>query len=262
MRNVRLTVEYDGTSYSGWQTQAGVATVQGELEKALSHVCGHPAVLMAAGRTDAGVHALGQACNFKTSSRLTEPEIARIANLHLPPDIRIVSAVRVADAFHATYHAHSKIYRYVLRTAREKDVFGRFWHHPVRGQLDLSAMRRAAAQLKGTHDFTSFQGPTNWDRDPVRTLYSVKVLRRGPEVHLEFHGKSFLYQMVRILAGTLLYAGLGKICPSEIPGLLAGKDRRRAGPTLPPGGLFLVKVFYPERVRRPRKKASAGDGIE
>jgi tRNA pseudouridine38-40 synthase len=257
-------VEYDGTSYSGWQRQPQVPTVLGELEKALVRVSGHAVKVFAAGRTDAGVHALGQVCNFKIATRLTPPEIVRIVNQLLPGDIRIVKACWVPDAFHSTYHAASKIYRYVIRTVSEKSVFDRLYHHPLKRArpLDLVAMRRAASKLKGTHDFRSFQGQTIYKRDPMRRILSVKVLRNGPEVHLEFHGKSFLYQMVRILAGTLVYVGLGKIKPEEIPSILAAKDRRRAGPTLPPGGLFLVKVFYPKDAGKHRKVEESEEGVE
>jgi len=264
VRNIKLTVEYDGTSYSGWQRQPGLPTVQGELEKALLRISGHSVDLMAAGRTDAGVHALGQVCNFRITTRLTPPEIARIANQLLPGDIRVVKAIGAPDAFHATYHAASKIYRYVIRTASEKSVFDRLYHHSLKRArpLDLAAMRRAALRLKGTHDFRSFQGQTIYKRDPVRTILGVKVVRKGPEVHLEFHGKSFLYQMVRILAGTLIYVGLGKIKPDDIPVILAAKDRRKAGPTLPPGGLFLVKVFYPKDAGKSRRVSKIEEGIE
>jgi len=264
VRNLRLTVEYDGTSYSGWQRQPGVQTIQGELEKVLTKVAGHAVDLMAAGRTDAGVHALGQVCNFRIKTRLTPREISRITNQLLPGDIRIVKAAWAPDGFHSTYHATSKIYRYVIRTATEKSVFDRLYHYPLKRArpLDLTAMRRACAKFKGTHDFRSFQGQTIYKRDPVRTIHGIKVLDKGPEVHLEVHGKSFLYQMVRILSGTLIYVGLGKIKPEEIPGILAAKDRRRAGPTLPPSGLFLVKVFYPKDAGKNRKAVGAEDGVE
>lgn len=264
MRNLRLTVEYDGTSYSGWQKQPQAPTVQAELEKVLSKVSGHPVELLAAGRTDAGVHALGQVCNFKSSTPLSPKRLVAVSNQLLPRDIRVVNARVVPDAFHATYDAASKIYRYVLRTSGVKSVFDRHTHYAVRHSkpLDLAAMRRAARYLKGTHDFRSFQGPTAYPRDPIRTLYSVRVLKRGAEVWLEFHGKSFLYNMVRILSGTLLQVGTGKRRPEDVKSILKAKDRRQAGPTLPPAGLFLVKVFYPRNAGKRRKARESEAGSE
>ncbi len=261
LRNIRLIVEYDGTAYSGWQRQANVPTIQGELDRALTRISGHAVDLRVAGRTDAGVHALGQVCNFRTASRLPVKEIARIANQLLPGDIRVVEARRVRDRFHSTFDAHSKIYRYVIRNVADKNVFERLYHHVVRPKLDLKAMRRAALKLKGTHDFNAFKGPLAKAVNTHRTLLSVKILRKKEKVLIEFHGKSFLHQMVRILAGTLVYVGLGKIRPEEIPDIIASRERRRAGPTLPPQGLFLVRVFYPRR--RPRHdEGPVEEGIE
>jgi tRNA pseudouridine38-40 synthase len=264
LRNLRLTVEYDGTSYSGWQKQPHCPTVQAALEDVLSRVSGHPVELLAAGRTDAGVHALGQVCSFRSSTPLSLRDLVRVANQLLPRDIRVVEARTVPERFHATYDASSKIYRYVLRVSGRKSVFDRHLHHALRNPrpLNLSAMRRSARCLVGTHDFRSFQGPTSYKRDPVRTLLSVRIAKRGAEVWMEFHGKSFLYNMVRILAGTLLYVGLGKIKPEDVKVILAAKDRRKAGPTLPPHGLFLARVFYPRDAGKRRKITPSEDGLE
>lgn len=244
-RNIRLTVEYDGTAYSGWQKQASAATIQGTLEDRLKKVCGHPADLLVAGRTDAGVHGLGQTSNFHTNSKLPAKKIKNILNHLLPRDIRIVEAKEVPETFHATYHAKAKLYRYIIHNAREHTVFDRHTHYHVRPKLDVAAMRRAAKFLVGTHDFSAFRGTLGKKADPKRTLMKIQVRQKGSDVILEYTGVSFLHQMVRILSGTLLYVGLGKLKPEDMKEILASKRRQEAGPTLPSSGLFLVKVFYP-----------------
>jgi tRNA pseudouridine38-40 synthase len=257
-RNVKLTVEYDGTPYKGWQRQPGNETIQGTLEAKLSDMCGHQVSLLVAGRTDAGVHALGQVCCFHTSAKHTPSEFKRILNQLLPHSIRVVGAAKVPARFHATYQAHAKIYRYIIRNTPDYTVFDRSFYHHVRMPLDVSAMRRAAKHFVGTKDFSSFRGPSGRERDPMRTLYDVKVIKKGPWVYLEFRGKSFLHQMVRILSGTLVYVGLGKIQHSDLPAIFESKDRKRGGPTLPPNGLFLVKVFY-DRKPASRQKAESSE---
>jgi tRNA pseudouridine38-40 synthase len=235
-RNIRLIVEYDGTNYSGWQKQPEAPTVQGVLEQRLSHICGHPVDLLVAGRTDAGVHALGQTANFHTSSKLPVKRIQQVLNQQLPHDIRVVAASEASKDFHATYHAKGKLYRYVIRNTKDYTVFDRNTYHHLRLPLDLPAMRKAARALVGTHDFTAFRGTLGKWADPKRTLVGVKVLRKGREVWLEFRGVSFLHQMVRILSGTLVYVGTGKIRPQDVRGILKSKDRKKAGappPTQP-----------------------------
>ena len=244
-RNIRLTIEYDGTAYSGWQKQPQAETVQGTLEDRLRKICGHPVDLLVAGRTDAGVHALGQTANFHTGSSLPPAKINKILNYVLPHDIRVVQAREVSPNFHATYHASGKLYRYVIRNSRDYTVFDHNHYHLIRLPLDLNAMRKAAGFLLGTHDFTSFRGSLGKWADPKRTIHKIEIKKRGTDVILEYTGKSFLHQMIRILSGTLVYAGIGKFKPEEIQAILKSKDRKNAGPTLPPNGLFLVRVFYP-----------------
>jgi len=157
-----------------------------------------------------------------------------------------VKAQAVPANFHATYHALAKLYRYVIRNTKDYTVFDRNTYHHLRLPLDLAAMREAARHLIGSHDFTAFRGTLGKRANPKRNLMKIEVKKKGGDVLLEFTGESFLHQMVRILSGTLVYVGTGKIKPEEIPGILKSKDRRRAGPTLPPNGLFLVKVFYPK----------------
>lgn len=258
-RNIRLTIEYDGTAYSGWQKQPQAPTIQGTLEDRLKLICGHPVDLLVAGRTDAGVHALGQTANFHTNSPMSVTRLHQVLNQLLPHDIRIVGAEQVPHTFHATYHALAKLYRYVIRNTQDYTVFDRHTYHHVRLPLKVGDMRKAAPQLTGTHDFTAFRGTLGKRANPKRTLMKIEIRKKGPDILLEYTGESFLHQMVRILSGTLVYVGTGKIKPEDIPAILKSKDRRKAGPTLPPNGLFLVKVFYPKafppvKKHRPRKE--------
>ena len=252
-RNIRLTVEYDGTAYSGWQRQLQSETVQGTLEDRLKQVCGHPVDLLVAGRTDAGVHGLGQTANFHTSSTMPILKIQNVLNHLLPRDIRIVKAQEVPETFHATYHAKAKLYRYVIRNTQDHTVFDRNTYHHVRSALNVAAMKKAATILIGTHDFTSFRGTLGKKANPKRTITKIKIQKNGDNLVLEYTGVSFLHQMIRILSGTLLYVGLGKLKPADVKEILNSKDRKKAGPTLPPNGLFLVKVYYPTTFPRTKK---------
>lgn len=253
-RNIRLTVEYDGTVYSGWQKQPQVTTLQGTLEERISRICGHPVDLLVAGRTDSGVHALGQTANFHTTSRLPVSKIRKVLNQLLPHDIRIVKAEETHPNFHATYHASAKLYRYVIRNTHDYTVFDRHHYHHVRFPLNVSAMKKASRFLIGTHDFSAFRGPLGKWGDPKRTLMKIDIKKMGPNLVLEYTGVSFLHQMIRILSGTLLYAGLGKFKPEDVGRILKSKDKKQTGPTLPPNGLFLVKVFYPSVFPPVKKK--------
>lgn len=228
-------------------------TVQGTLEDRLKHVCGHPVDLLVAGRTDAGVHGLGQTANFHTSSNLPVSKIRDILNRLLPHDIRIVEAREVPATFHATYHAKGKLYRYIIRNSADYTVFDRNTYHHVRPQLDVAAMRKAAQYLVGTYDFTAFRGTLGKKANPKRTIQKIQIKTKGRDIILEYTGVSFLHQMIRILSGTLMYVGLGKLRPEDVKDILKSKDRKKAGPTLPPGGLFLVKVFYPTKFPKIKK---------
>ncbi len=257
-RNIRLTLEYDGTGYSGWQKQPQAPTLQGTLEDRLKLICGHPVDLLVAGRTDAGVHALGQTANFHTNSPMPVERIEKVLNQLLPHDIRVVKAQEVPSTFHATYHAQAKLYRYIIRNRQDYTVFDRNTYHHFRLPLNLPAMRKAAKHLLGTHDFTAFRGALGKRANPKRTLLKIGIQKKGPDILLDYTGVSFLHQMVRILSGTLVYVGSGKIKPQDIPGILKSKDRKKAGPTLPANGLFMVKVFYPKAfppIKKHRKKA-------
>lgn len=244
MRLVKAVVAYDGTAFSGWQIQKTGATVQGVIHKALHQIHGRPVRTVAASRTDTGVHAEGQVIHFESESRLTDAKLKRALNYHLPPAVAVRSLVSLKSKFHARYGAKAKLYRYVIYTGRTKPVFERphVWWLPHR--LDAAAMRRAARHLTGRHDFTSFSTPGEEEKNRVRTIFRLSVLKKGQSIVIEAKADGFLYNMVRIIVGTLVQAGNGKIRPEDIPAMLAAKDRRKAGPTAAPQGLRLIKVYY------------------
>lgn len=242
--NLRLVLAYDGTGYAGWQKQKNALSLQEVFEKTAEKVLGHPVAVAAAGRTDAGVHAKGQCINFYSRTPIPPEKLKWILNQKLPRAVKVVRAAKAPMRFHATYHAEWKIYRYVIRNHPEPSPFDRFFHHWEARPLDLPAMSAAARVLLGRHDFSAFCGPLGRDRNPNRTLRFIRVCRRGAEVHVDVEGDSFLHHMVRILAGTLLYVGLGKWKHKDVQEALQSRDRRKAGPTLPAKGLFLMKVRY------------------
>ena len=243
-RNVRLVVEYDGTDFAGWQVQPRVRTVQRVLETAVRKVVRHRVSLLASGRTDAGVHAKGQVANFRTRSNISARRLVLAINSNLPPDVAVLSAEDVPLAFHATYDAKRKLYRYRLSYRRVRPALERRWSYWVRGLLDIPAMRRAAARLVGTHDFNSFRAEGYREKDTVRTISSIEIVENDDFLDFLIEGDGFLYMMVRIIVGTLVRVGLGKISPEAITPILAARDRKAAGPTLPPHALCLMRVDY------------------
>jgi tRNA pseudouridine38-40 synthase len=244
MRNIKLTIAYDGTDFHGWQRQPGVRTVQQVLEDALREITGEPANTTASGRTDAGVHALGQVVHFLTISRHLTETFVRALNAHLPQDVRVWNAVEKPQAFHATLDAKSKRYRYVIDNGRFADPFQLRYSWHVRPPLDTEAMARAGAALLGRHDFHSFE--TDWPNrtSSVRTIFDLAVHRAGSLVTIEVEADGFLYNMVRAIAGTLARVGKGKEPESWVAQVLAAENRADAGPTAPAKGLFLIKVCY------------------
>jgi tRNA pseudouridine38-40 synthase len=244
MRNVKLTLSYDGTDFNGWQTQPGYRTVQETLEKAIEAVTGNPARANASGRTDAGVHALGQVVNFQTITDLTPETIARALNAHLPADVAALAAADVPLEFDANRDAVRKLYRYVIHDGAAPSPFLRRFCCQSRHPLDVEAMARAATSLRGTHDFRSFE--TDWPNrvSSVRTLNYVAVSRMGAYVWIDVEADGFLYNMVRAMAGTLMNVGRGYWPVDQVAKILRAEDRREAGPTAPAQGLFLVRVTY------------------
>lgn len=244
MRNIKLTIEYDGTGYHGWQRQPRSATVQETIEKALAKVLQEKVKLIGASRTDAGVHARGQTANFKTKSEIPLRNLRAALNSLLLDDIVIKSCLRTRDRFHARYSAKSKLYRYAILNRALSSPFLRkyayFFPHP----LDVQAMKKAAKHLIGRHDFSSFRGTATGRDSCTRTVKKLTVTSRNNFIHIDMEADGFLYNMARTVAGTLLEVGRGKIIPQDIKKILKARDRRQAGPTLPPHGLCLVKVKY------------------
>ena len=251
MRNLRLDICYDGTRYRGWQRLPGVEnTIQGKLECTLSRILGEPVEVSGSGRTDAGVHALGFALNFHAETRIPPEKLPLAINQHLPPDIRVLCARVVPEEFHARYAAHTKTYLYRIHNHPIDSPFDAAYYTRVPRRLDESAMQAAAQQFVGTHDFLALCAAGSSAAahgDTVRTITDCHVTRRGDEVDIEVTADGYLYNMVRILAGTLCEVGAGRLRAADIPAILASRDRSRAGPTLPAKGLFLKRVEYPER---------------
>ena len=243
--NVKLTIQYDGTRYDGWQRQGNTDnTLQGRLEGVLSRMVGKPVEIQGAGRTDAGVHARGQVASVHLPEGYTPQEVQNYLNRYLPEDVAVVDVVEVGERFHARLSATGKEYRYHIRMGSVPDVFARKYQYRVEEPLDLAAMERAAALLTGTHDFRSFCANRRFKKSTVRTLRSIELDRRGADLSLTFRGDGFLYHMVRILTGTLLEVGLGKRPQEDMTAILSAKDRSAAGPTAPAQGLVLVEVEY------------------
>ncbi|SDZ62796.1 tRNA pseudouridine38-40 synthase [Evansella caseinilytica] len=245
MKRVKAIVSYDGTNFSGYQVQPNKRTVQGELQRALAvlHKAGEWHAT-GSGRTDAGVHSLGQTIHFDTPLSIPEERWHLALNSLLPEDIVVRSAAFVDGSFHARFDAVGKMYVYRLWTGSEKNVFTRNYVGHIPGTLSYNNMLAAARHLTGTHDFTSFSSPKTSVEDKVRKIYSIHIDQQQDEWEFQFIGSGFLYQMVRILTGTLVHVGTGALSPADIPVILAGKNRSLAGPTAPGNGLYLTKVFY------------------
>lgn len=246
MKRVKLTVAYDGTNYCGWQVQPNGITIESELNKHLSELLKEEIHVIGASRTDAGVHAKGNVAVFDTSARMPAEKISYALNTRLPEDIRIQESCEVAADFHPRFRKTVKTYEYKICNRRFPDPCTRLYSLFYYWDLDTEKMRQAAQHLVGTHDFTSFCTNKPEVTDRVRTIYSLDVLQDGEMITIRVCGNGFLYNMVRIITGTLLRVGSGMIKPEEIPAILDAKDRSRAGETARPHGLTLVKIEYPE----------------
>ncbi|HYV37388.1 MAG TPA: tRNA pseudouridine(38-40) synthase TruA [Gemmataceae bacterium] len=245
MRNLKLTLSYDGTDFSGWQTQPGFRTVQETLEAAIAELTGEAKIRVnASGRTDAGVHAVGQVANFYSETQLPVETLVRAINAHLPDDVVVREVVDVPEAFNANRDAVRKLYRYVIHDGLAPSPFLRRYCFQSGRPLDADAMRRAAQPLLGRHDFRSFE--TNWPnrQSSVRTITHVGLSRVGDWIWLDVEADGFLYNMVRAIAGTLMNVGRGFWPESKVAEILAAEDRVQAGPTAAAQGLFLMRVMY------------------
>lgn len=245
MYNYKLTIQYDGTRYRGWQVQGNTdLTIQGKLEGVLSRLTGQLVEVHGSGRTDAGVHALGQVANVKLPHPVEPSELLGELNRYLPADIGVIAAEPAPERFHARLNARSKTYRYRIWNSAIPNVLERSYLYVLPEPLDVAAMERAAADLVGTHDFRSFCGLKRFKKSTVRTITDIAITQDGAEMRLEFTGNGFLMRMVRILAGTLVEVGLGQRAADAMPAVLAAQDRAAAGPALPAQGLALVRVEY------------------
>ncbi len=246
MRMIRLTIEYDGTAYSGWQRQPNGLAVQQVVEEALFKLLGQHVDLRSSGRTDAGVHARGMSAAFRTSSNLPLKAFVDGTNSFLPPDIAVLDAIEVPADFRPIGDALAKHYRYTILAAGVRSPLRRFhaWH--IREDLDLKAMQEAAACFVGRHNFAAFRASNCAAKTTVRRIDSVKVTRAGDTITIDVVGGGFLKNMVRVMAGTLAEIGRGRFEPGHITWLLQNGDRKKAGVTAPACGLCLIKVYYPE----------------
>ena len=245
MRNLRLDICYDGSRYKGWQRLPGkVDTIQGKLETALSRILGEPIEISGSGRTDAGVHAEGQVANFHCESTMPAAEILENLRRYLPEDIGIYSCRDVSPRFHARLNAKRKTYRYRIWNSDEPCVFDRKYVYVCTEKLDTEAMRLAAAQFIGEHDFSAFCANRNFKKSTLRRIDDFRIERVGQELQFTVTGNGFLYNMVRIIVGTLLEVGTGRRSVDSVGEALHSMDRQNAGFTAPPQGLFLWNVEY------------------
>lgn len=244
MPTIKLTLEYEGTHYAGWQRQLNQPTVQEAVETAITHVTQQTISVVAAGRTDAGVHAQGQVVSFRIDRDMTAYQWMMALNAHLPPDISVCAIDFPLPEFHARYKAKGKLYQYRILNRSPRPALGRhlIWH--VYKPLDAAAMNQAAQHLIGSHDFSSFETQPTENEDPICHLQRLTVLREGHELRIDAYADRFLKQMVRSIVGTLVEVGHGKRASESVPGILAARDRRIAGKTAPPQGLSLIRVDY------------------
>ena len=243
-RNIALKLMYVGTAYHGWQVQKNAVTVEETLEKALSTVVCHPVKCTGAGRTDAGVHAETYIANFRTTSRIPCDRIPLAVNTRLPDDIVVVKATEVPEDFNAIGSCIKKEYTYRIYNSRLGNAFyvNRAWFYPK--HLDEDVMQRAADCFVGTHDFSAVRAVGTDVRSPIRTVYYFNISRTGDLIECRVCANGFLYNMVRAMVGTCVYAAEGKFAPEEVSAILESKNRTAAGPTVPPGGLYMTKLWY------------------
>lgn len=244
MRNIRLLIEYDGTNYAGWQWQKNDKTLQETLAKAVEQVVRETVKIYGAGRTDAGVHALGQVANFKTTSNIPSERLLRAINFYLPHDITIKDAADVPESFHAQYCAVSKVYQYTLFNDWVRTSLNRNFCYVCGFQLNVDKMLDAAQYLIGTHDFTSFTTKALQEKNRIRTIKKLDIRKEGKYIYFTIEADGFLYNMVRSIVGTLIEVGRGKTAVENMKDILDAKNRNLAGPTAPANGLCLMEVKY------------------
>ena len=244
MKRVKMIVAYDGTNYSGWQLQKNAVTIEQKLNEALFDLLGEEIQVIGASRTDAGVHSLGNVCVFDTNTRMPAEKISYALNTRLPEDIVVQNSCEVSEDFHPRAGKSSKTYEYRILNRDFRDPTRRlntyFYHY----DLDVEAMQKAASYLEGEHDFKSFCSVHAQVETTVRTIYKCTVSQKEDEIHIRVSGNGFLYNMVRIIAGTLMEVGKGRFAPEQVKEILGAKDRTKAGKTAGPAGLTLIKILY------------------
>ena len=244
MRNIKLTIEYDGKDFNGWQKQPNKLNIQGTIEQAIKCITGEDVELNASGRTDAGVHALGQVANFKTNSKIPIEKFAIAINSRLKKSIVIKKAEEVDERFHSRLNCKKKTYRYIINNSEEGSAIYRNLETHIPQRLDVSKMEQAIKYFEGEHDFRAFKASGTSSKSSVRTIYEAKLYKIDEKIFIELTGNGFLYNMVRIIVGTLVDVGMGKIKPEDIPQIINEGKRENAGKTLPPNGLYLLNVMY------------------
>lgn len=245
MKNYRILMQYDGTRYKGWQVQKSTdMTIQGKLQAILSELVGHPVEVIGSGRTDAGVHAVGQVANFHIEGAFSKEAILEYLNHYLPMDIAVMEIEEVEERFHARYNAIRKTYEYCIHTSNIPDVFQRKYRYTYTTPLDVEQMKEAAKLMVGMHDFMAFCGNKKMKKSTVRTVFSIEIQEKADCIVIAYTGDGFLQNMIRIMTGTLIEVGNGTRKASDVTAIIEGKDRSKAGYTVPPEGLMLKQVEY------------------
>lgn len=247
MKTIKITLQYDGTRYLGWQRQEREdkdRTIQGKLEAVLSKMTNEAVEVQGSGRTDAGVHALGQVAGCHLNTALSEEEIKQYLNTYLPEDIAAVKVEEAPERFHARLNAKAKRYRYRINNSAVSDILEHKFEFWVKEPLDVKAMQEASSHLVGTHDFLNFSSLKKSKKSTVRQLYAVEITTAGDKIFIDYYGNGFLYNMVRIMTGTLIEVGKGERSADSIPAIFSAPSREAAGFTAPPKGLFLMEVEY------------------
>lgn len=243
--NVKITIEYIGTAYAGWQKQEGEKTIQGEIEKALKKITGQDIEIFGSGRTDSGVHAFGQVANFMIDTKIPPDKIKFALNQKLPEDISIIDSRQVPDEFHSRFSAKSKTYVYRIQTGEVKRAFEKNRAYHVYRALDIEKIKSASKEFLGEHDFSAFKTEGSSAKNFVRIIYAIDIRQDRDLVEIEISGNGFLYNMVRIIVGTLIEIGKGR--EYDISDILLQKNRQNAGPTAPAQGLYLKSVAYNQK---------------
>ncbi len=244
MRNIKITIAYDGTNYSGWQKQKDKRTVEEEIEKTLSKILKEDVDINGSGRTDGGVHAYGQVANFKTTKNIGIDELKRACNTILPRDIAIIEVEETDELFDSRKCSKSKHYRYIVSNSEFHDALNKDRKYHYKYRVNLEKMKQAAKDILGEHDFTAFRSVGSSSKKVIQEIYKIEIVKNKEDIIIDIVGTGFLYNMVRIIVGTLLEIGTGKLKPETIKNMLETKDRKLGGKTAPAMGLYLVKVIY------------------